>query len=686
MIKKGKKVVLMTTVLSVLSANIPAVAVYADDTNSSNETPALNLNEENYVSLPDSIALATQTGMDNWHEPDSPSVSQVSDNLMNPGEDCNLSSEGMEQDNKPEILDESEILNSGSSSESGIPLPEDSGSNEDFNSDNRNGSGNFNPEDVNANDIQNTPIPNGTPNFNLENSYGNDSTSSGTLTDNGILSTNGTIVDDGLVPNNVANTSLRVDGSDMNNSSVQNSADVLTQGDDGYTFLNGVLTITGDSGFSNWDNDLDDSITELIIGEGVSGIPSEFFKGANKLTKVTFKSKIAPTNSVEGSNMYLPFGENETLGVYIPYGSTGYDTQIASWYTLWFLPNLECKFLDDTAYFQISQFPSYKDFSYKGAPGTSPFRNVSYTYRLEIKDPNAPTGWSEKISETTLSTARNGRWETAYFDANGQIVSVVFDKDNKNIISATDINGKKVDIDSISKSFIFIQDKKGSDLFNVIDAAKFICNLGNISAAEGETYRCLITANWNGKDYNLTSTEFVWLLKNAVKLITGSDSNQNDNGYDYSQPEDDSDSDKKGDDDSNSDEEDDDSDQKTDESDSDQNSGNTIGSVSTNPSQMQGSWNDSSIFGENMDLIVPTINGTQQSNNNKFGFTLADLSENSNDDTISNDNVDVDDSDTVEVATKGLGLFKGQINVILASFISVLFIARVLMLIIKKRK
>lgn len=695
MIKKGKKVVLVTTMLSVLSANVPVVAVYADDTNSSNEPPALDLNEENFVSLPDSIALATQTGMDDWHEPDSPSVSKISDNLMNPGEDCNLNSEDMEQDSKPESPDESEILNSDSSNENGTPLPEDSGSNEVFNSDNRNGSGSFNPKDENASGMQNTPIPNVSPNFNLENSYGNTSTNLETPTDN--LNADGLTVGEGLTPNNAENISLSADMPDSGSDSGQDSADAIPQGN-GYTFQNGVLTIETNDGFSTWLKNNNDKITEIIIDEAVTGIPSKFFESAKNLTKVTFKGIDAPKNSQEydnGNKMLLPFGENKTLAVYIPYGSTGYDTQLANWYTLWFLPNLECKFLDDTAYFQISRFPSYKDFSYTGAPGTSPFRNVSYSYRLEIKDPDAPTGWSEKISKTTLSTSENGRWETAYFDANGQIVSVVFDKDNKNIISATDINGKKVDINSISESLIFIQDKEGADSFNVIEAAKLICKLGNISVAGGETYRCLVTATWNGKDYNLTSAEFVWLLKEATELIlnsssedTGSDSNQNGNGNGSGdQTEDDSDSGNKEDDESNSDEEEDGSDQNTDESDSAQNSGNTIGSVSTNPSQMQGSWNDSSIFGENVNLVAPTINGAQQGNNNKSGFTLADLSENGNNDTISNDNVDkVDDSDTVEVATKGLGLFKGQINVILASFISVLFIARVLMLIIKKRK
>ena len=401
--------------------------------------------------------------------------------------------------------------------------------------------------------------------------------------------------------------------------------------------------------------------------------------------------------------MWEPFGDNPTLAVYIPYGAENYDTQIASWYTLWYLPKLQPKISGDTAYFQLSQFNTYKDFkdyekdstdTYSTPISSLPERNVSYSYTLEKKD--AAGNWIQVIADS-LSTEIKGHW-------------------GKTSVNGVDEAGNESETETFRVSS-FTEDENGDDVFYAIDPAKLTCSLGAASLADG-IYRCVINAvcygsHWArydssdpkkdlGTSYTLTSYEFEWNKSIAEPFNPdssnndsdsdqkddGSDSDQKDDGFDYGDKDDDSDSDPK-EDGSNSDQKDDNtnSDQNVGEPGSDQNNGNTIGSVSTGSSQMQGSWNHSSSSEQGtMDSTGSSGNGSHNGRNTSES-ALDGSPESVNEDIHSKNEAEkTDDSGTVEIAAKDMGLFKGQTNIILVSFISILFIARIVMLIIKRRK
>lgn len=771
MIKKGKKVVLLTTMLSVLSSNIPAVAVYADDNTNSSEPPALDLDEESFASLSNPTALTTHTddGMDNWLNPDNLNEPKESDTLVNPGENGAPEPGSSEQDSNSDAEDPDTGNSFAADNPSGgsRPLPEDSGNNDNLSSENQNGDDNLTSESENGSDLPNTEVPSGTPNYNMGASYGSTGSDAGIPQEGDYLGEENCQTEESLTSDNSGDAGLKAEVLNVNTALTQDNSksDEIVGG--GFTFNigTGILTITDSSAFgddgSAWKDQLDKAmnnfdlmfIQEVVIADDVTNIGNSAFSGCSSLKKVTFskelvnigdsafagcnnlsditlpdkletigasafancsslKSIIIPkkvssighyafTSGSDGycnltdvtfkgsnapSSMWEPFGQTKpTLGVYIPYGAENYDTQIASSYTLWFLPDLQPKISGDTAYFKMSHFYSYKDFYYYNTDGTYstpvsslPERNVSYSYVLEKKD--AVGRWVEVISDS-LSTEIKGRWENT-------TVNGVNKHGNESETYTFDVPS-------------FIEDEKGDDVFYAIDPAKLTCNLGAASLAEG-IYRCVIKAVCHGSQwgldpdapstsYTLTSYEFEWNKRIAEPFnpdSSNNDSDQKDDGFDYGHKDDDSDSNPK-DDGSNSDPKDDNtnSDQNVGEPDSDQNNGNTIGSVSTGSSQMQGSWNHSSSSEQGtMDSTDSSENGSHNGRNTSES-ALSVSPESMNEDIHSKNEAEkADDSNTVEIAAKDMGLFKGQTNIILVSFISILFIARIVMLIIKRRK
>ncbi len=712
MIKKGKKVVLLTTVLSVLSANVPAVAVYADDDIKSGEPPALDQNGADLISHTNSIALATQTdsGMEHWLNPDNLSIQKDTDSLADSGENDGLGREDSGQDNPDtDNSNQDNILISNNPNEDSSLLPEDSGSNDNLNSANQNGSDSLLSENGNGNSGTNNQASNGLPYFNMG-EHDADVNSSPVIPEtNGDLNTEEPAAD----ADSVYKISADIDPEasvPLQKSALAPMANTEILSGTGCSFnkTTGVLTITDETAFEQYDYDtqkwqnslpidknsikeirLENTITQiptsafsgcsylekitfssklssigkkafsgcsslkdLIIPESVKKIESEAFSGCTSLQGVTFQGKTAPTGSEteHGSNMYYPFGSNmEKLPVYVPYApynpndSTGYDIQLASWYTLWYLPELQPRISGDTAYFQISSFHTYKDFFSSG----NAQRNIEYFFRLQKKD-DATGNWKDFGNQECLS-----------------------------------------------------KQKDEQHAFYVVDEAKLTCKLGLASLADG-IYRCIVDALchgsiWNGMSYTLTSYEFDWNKSIAKPFSPDSADSENpspypsqkDDGFDYSQKGDESDSDIK-DGGANSDGKDDNTnpDPNAGGSDSNQNSGTTIGSVSVGSSQTLGGWNYSSGYGHgNTASTVSSGNGSH-SNNNASKSTLSDPAKSGNEDIILKDKAEKSDasSDTIGTSAKGINLFKGQANIILVSFISVLFIARILMLIIKRRK
>ena len=786
MIKKGKKVVLLTTMLSVLSSNIPAVAVYADDNTNSSEPPALDLDEESFASLSNPTALTTHTddGMDNWLNPDNLNEPKESDTLVNPGEDGAPEPGSSEQDSNSdaEDPDTGNSLAADNPSGGSSPLPEDSGNNDNLSSENQNGDDNLTSESENGSDLPNTEVPSGTPNYNMGASYGSTGSDAGIPQEGDYLDEENCQTEESLTSDNSGDADLKAEVLNVNTALTQDKTASAVITHDNFTFdqSTGVLTIKDNTAFdyySSWkgtlntdiqDFDLasvkaviiEDTVTEIgsrafedctqlkevtfpkdltsikdsafsgcgnlsdiilpdklktigesafancislrsiIIPESVSSIGHHAFSGSygyGFLSDVTFKGLTAP------ERMWEPFGDNPTLAVYIPYGAENYDTQIASWYTLWYLPKLQPKISGDTAYFQLSQFNTYKDFkdyekdstdTYSTPISSLPERNVSYSYTLEKKD--AAGNWIQVIADS-LSTEIKGHWGKTY-------------------VNGVDEAGNESETETFRVSS-FTEDENGDDVFYAIDPAKLTCSLGAASLADG-IYRCVINAvcygsHWArydssdpkkdlGTSYTLTSYEFEWNKSIAEPFNPdssnndsdsdqkddGSDSDQKDDGFDYGDKDDDSDSDPK-EDGSNSDQKDDNtnSDQNVGEPGSDQNNGNTIGSVSTGSSQMQGSWNHSSSSEQGtMDSTGSSGNGSHNGRNTSES-ALDGSPESVNEDIHSKNEAEkTDDSGTVEIAAKDIGLFKGQTNIILVSFISILFIARIVMLIIKRRK
>lgn len=785
MIKKGKKVVLVTTMLSVLTANIPSVAVYADDNMSSIEPSALDLNEAVFASLSGSTALAAHTddGMDNWLNTDNLNEPKESDDLEDSGEDGAPGTGDTGQDHSPtaEDQDMDNSLISGVPSEDSGSLPEGSGSNDNLDSEHQNGSDSLTSENESENSLTNTQVPNATPDFNMGGeSYGTTGLDADIPQEGDCLKEDCPVIEN-LTSMNPGDASLDTDMLNVNNTSTQNGTtpDVITTDDFTYDTKTGVLTIKNNKtvdyfNSSYWKDVLGyeipnfnvESVKEVVIEDTVTEIGYSAFSDCSGLKKVTFskgltsigesafsgctdlsniilpdklktikksafercsalRSIIIPAEvtsighwaftsgkdgyshindvtfkgSVAPEKMWEPFGHPmdwKSLSVYIPYGSINYDSQINGSYTLWFLPELQPKISGDTAYFQISHFNSYKDFNFyqetrdtqdgsllaKTPTSSLPDRNVSYSYTLQKKD--AAGNWVQVV-QASLSKEIKGRWEDEWVigvDGSGNETSYKFEVPS------------------------FIEDEHGQDTLYTIDPAKLTCNLGAASLADG-IYRCVVNAAWHYSigleaNYELASYEFEWNRSIAQPFDPGSsndgsdsdqkddgsDTDKKDNGFDYGHKDDDSDSDQK-DDGPNSDSEDDDTnaDKNVGGSDSDQNSGNTIGSISTGSSQMQGGQNNSSSFGQGtIDSAVSSGSGSRDDSNTSESI-LAGSQENAKEDINSKDQAEkTEDSDTVEIVAKDIGLFNGHTNIILVSFISILFIARIMMLLIKKIK
>ena len=781
MIKKGKKVVLVTTMLSVLSANIPSVAVCADDNMSSIEPSALDLNEAGFASLSGSTALAAQTddGMDNRLNTDHLNEPKESDDLADSGEDGAPGTGDTGQDHSPtaEDQDMDNSLISGVPSEDSGSLPEGSGSNDNLDSEHQNGSDSLTPESESENSLTNTQVPNATPDFNMgEESYGTAGSDADIPQEGDCLKEDCPVIENSTSMN-PGDASLDTDMLKVNNTSTQNGTtpNVITTAEFTYDTKTGVLTIKKNSalssGTSYWQTVLNNnipafdvkSVQKVVLGDDVTEIGSFAFYGCKGLTQVTFSKGLtrigacAFNECTELSDIILPDklktigkrafadcpklehiiipaavtyigewaftsaggyshidnvtfkgsvapecmadpfgfpGDRKNFSVYIPYGSINYDSQINGSYTLWFLPELQPKISGDTAYFQISHFNSYKDFTYYNSnsgfrtPVSSlPDRNVSYSYTLQKKD--AAGNWIQVVQDS-LSKEIKGRWEMKQ-------------------VTAIDAFGNETTYQHTVPSFI--EDEKGKDTFYTIDQAKLTCNLGAASLADG-IYRCVVNAVWHyyedfnnkeqSKEYELASYEFEWNRSIAQPFDPGSsndgsdsdqkddgsDTDKKDDGFDYGHKDDDSDSDQK-DDGSNSDPKDDDTnaDKNDGGSDTDQNSGNTIGSISTGSSQMQGGQNNSSSFGQGtIDSAVSSGSGSRGDSNTSESI-LAGSQENAKEDINSKDQAEkTEDSDTVEIAAKDIALFNGHTNIILVSFISILFIARIMMLLIKKRR
>ncbi len=255
MIKKGKKVVLLTTMLSVLSSNIPAVAVYADDNTNSSEPPALDLDEESFASLSNPTALTTHTddGMDNWLNPDNLNEPKESDTLVNPGEDGAPEPGSSEQDSNSDAEDPDTGNSFAADNPSGgsRPLPEDSGNNDNLSSENQNGDDNLTSESENGSDLPNTEVPSGTPNYNMGASYGSTGSDAGIPQEGDYLGEENCQTEESLTSDNSGDAGLKAETLNVNTALIQDKAASAVIDHDNFTFdeNTGVLTIKDNAAF-----------------------------------------------------------------------------------------------------------------------------------------------------------------------------------------------------------------------------------------------------------------------------------------------------------------------------------------------------------------------------------------------------------------------------------------------------